>query len=69
MYRLESSRKRLFEKIDRGKKYLEKGKETYEVDELLKFKNAIEKEKSRYKKYLEEYRKTDEKDEEMIIEL
>ena len=68
LYRLKSSRKRLSEKIDRGKKYLEKGKETYEVDELLKFKNAIEKEKSRYKNYLEEYRKTDEKDEKIIIE-
>ena len=47
---------------------MEKEKETYDVNELLRFKNAIEKEKSRYRKYLEEYRKTDEKNEKIITE-
>ena len=67
--RLESSGKRLFEKIDQGKKYLEKEKETDEVNELLKLKNAVEKKRLQFEKDLEEYRQTDEKDDEKIEEL
>ena len=65
--RLENSRKRLFEKINEGRKYLEK--EKYDVNELSRLKNIVQKKKLQFEKDLEEYGKTEDKNQERITEL
>ena len=64
--RIESSKRRLFDKINEGRKYLEK--EHYDYNELIRLKNQLEKKKLQFEKDLGDYTNTEEKDEDMIFE-
>ena len=46
--RVEVSKQRLMDKISEGKKYLEK--ETYDINELVRLKNKLEKKKTQFEK-------------------
>ena len=58
--RIECSKQRLIEKINEGKKYLEKEKEHYDVNELIRLKNHLEKKKAQFEKDITEYENTTE---------
>ena len=59
--RIESSKKRLLDKIIEGRKYLEK--EHYDYNELIRLGNQLEKKKLQFKKDLSDYTNTKEIDE------
>ena len=64
--RIESSKKRLLDKINEGRKYLEK--EHYDYNELIRLRNQLEKKKLQFEKDLSDYTNTKEKDEDKIFE-
>ena len=64
--RIESSKKRLLDKIIEGRKYLEK--EHYDYNELIHLRNQLEKTKLQFEKDLSNYTNTKEKDEDKIFE-
>ena len=64
--RIESSKKRLLDKINEGRKYLEKGH--YDYNELIRLRNQLEKKKLQFEKDLSDYTNAKEKDEDKIIE-
>ena len=64
--RIESSKKRLLDKINDGRKYLEK--EHYDYNELIHLRNQLEKKKLQFEKDLSDYTNTKEKDEDKIFE-
>ena len=64
--RIESSKKRLLDKINEGRKYLEKGH--YDYNELIRLRNQLEKKKLQFKKDLSDYTNTKKKDEDKIFE-
>ena len=63
---LENSKQRLLEKMNEGKRHLEK--ETYEVKDLSRLKKNVEKKKLQLEKDISEYKNTTEKNEEKISE-
>jgi len=65
--RIESSYKRLYEKINEEKENL-KNNRVYDINELSRLKKNLEKKKLQYEKDLFEYESTEEKDEEKLIE-
>ena len=64
--RIESSKKRLLDKINEGRKYLEK--EHYDYNELIRLRNQLENKKLQFEKDLSYYTNTKKKDEEKIFE-
>ena len=52
--RIESSKKRLLDKINEGRKYLEKGH--YDYNELIRLRNQLEKKKLQFEKDLSDYK-------------
>ena len=66
--RLENSRKRLTEKINEGKKYLERERQTFDVNQLSRLRGNLEKKKMQFEKNLRDYEKTEDKDQERINE-
>ena len=64
--RIESSKKRLLDKINEGRRYLEK--EHYDYNELIRLRNQLEKKKLQFKKDLTDYTNAKEKDEDKIFE-
>ena len=64
--RIESSKKRLLDKINEGRKYLEKVH--YDYKELIRLRNQLEKQKLQFEKDLSDYTNTKEKDEDKIFE-
>ena len=64
--RIESSKKRLLDKIIEERKYLEK--EHYDYNELIRLRNQLEKKKLQFKKDLSDYTNTKETDEDKIFE-
>ena len=64
--RIESSKKRLLDKINEGRKYLEK--EHYDYNELIHLRNQQEKKKLQFEKDLSDYANMKEKDEDKIFE-
>ena len=63
--RIESSIKRLLDKISEGRKYLEK--EHYDYNELILLRNQLEKKKLQFGKNLSDNTNTKEKDEDKIF--
>ena len=57
--RIESSKKQRLDKINEGKKYLEK--EHYDYNELIHLRNQLEKKKLQFKKDLSDYTNMKEK--------
>ena len=57
--RIESSKKQRLDKINEGKKYLEK--EHYDCNELIHMRNQLEKKKLQFKKDLSDYTNMKEK--------
>ena len=64
--RIEISKERLRDKINDGRKYLEK--EDYDINELIRFRNNLEKKRAQFEKDITEYEKTDDKDENKLAE-
>ena len=64
--RIESSKKRLLDKISEGRKYLEKVH--YDYNELIRLRNQLGKKKLQFEKDLSDYTNTKEKDEDKIFE-
>ena len=65
--RIESSKKRLLDKINDGRKYLEK-EHYYDYNELIHLRNQLEKKKLQFEKDFSDYTNTKEKDEDKIFE-
>ena len=63
--RIESSKKRLLDKINEGRKYLEK--EHYDHNESISLRNQLEKKKLQFQKDLRDYTNTKKKDEDKIF--
>ena len=63
---IESSKRRLLDKVIEGRKYLEK--EHYDYNELMRLRNQLEKKKLQLEKDLSDYTYTKEKDEDKIFE-
>ena len=57
---IESSKRRLLDKVIEGRKYLEK--EHYDYNELMRLRNQLEKKKLQLEKDLSDYTYTKEKD-------
>lgn len=66
--RIESSKQRLQDKIEEGKRYLNERERNYETNELTRLKNNLEKKKAQFEKDITEYGKADDRDEEKITE-
>ena len=64
--RIESSKQRLFDKINEGWKYLEQ--KHYDDNELIRLRNQLEKKKLQFEKDLSDYTNTKGKDEDKIFE-
>ncbi|XP_066925957.1 ribonuclease Y-like [Clytia hemisphaerica] len=64
--RIETSKQRLFEKIEEGKKYLKEKENIYEVNELTRLRNAVAKKNAQFEKDIQEYEKSENKDEEKV---
>ena len=63
---IESSKRRLLDKVIEGRKYLEK--EHYDYNELMRLRNQLGKKKLQLEKDLSDYTNTKEKDENKIFE-
>ena len=63
---IESSKRRLLDKVIEGRRYLEK--EHYDYNELMRLRNQLEKKKLQLEKDLSDYTYTKEKDEDKILE-
>ena len=63
---IESSKRRLLDKVIEGRKYLEK--EHYYYNELMRLRNQLGKKKLQLEKDLSDYTNTKEKDENKIFE-
>ena len=63
---IESSKQRLLDKINEGRKYLEK--ERYDYNELIRLRNQLEKKKLQFEKDLGDHTNMEEKDEDKISE-
>ena len=63
---IESSKRRLLDKVIEGRRYLEK--EHYDYNELMRLRNQLEKKKLQLEKDLSDYTYTKEKDEDKIFE-
>lgn len=66
--RIESSKQRLQDKIEEGKRYLNERERNYETNELTRLKNNLENKKAQFEKDITEYGKADDRDEEKITE-
>ncbi|MEM7375590.1 MAG: DUF1759 domain-containing protein, partial [Bacteroidota bacterium] len=66
--RIETSKHRLFEKIEEGKKYLREKENSYEINELTRLRNNIAKKKGQFEKDIQDYEKIENRDEDKIIE-
>ena len=63
---IESSKRRLLDKVIEGRRYLEK--EHYDYNELMRLRNQLEKKKLQLENDLSDYTYTKEKDEDKIFE-
>ena len=66
--RTETSKQRLQEKTEEGKKYLEDEKNNYVINELRRLRKNLEKKKLQFEKDFEAYKLTEDKDEDKVIE-
>ena len=64
--RVEVSKQKLMDKISEGKRYLEK--ETYDINELVRLKNNLEKKKTQFEKNIIAYEASTDKNEEKVSE-